>query len=155
VIYFFVAGASVLLTICWQLKNEVSTQLAITSPGSTQGTSDQIQPWSPAANSKPAVRCWCSTCRSSNPGFPQSRALSPTGKRIRKTPPIPSEAYSSVCCTWAAANCHPSRSWCSVAGSRSRSQYVITRCIIKDCTSHGWVLLNTWDIKLVWSIHQL
>jgi hypothetical protein len=44
VIYLFVAGASVLLIICWQLKNEVSTQLAITSPGSTHGTRDQVQP---------------------------------------------------------------------------------------------------------------
>jgi hypothetical protein len=44
VIYLFVAGASVLLIICWQLNNEVSTQIAITSPGSTRGTGDQIQP---------------------------------------------------------------------------------------------------------------
>jgi len=43
VIYLFVAGASVLLIICWQLKNEVCTQLAITSPGSTHGTGDQLQ----------------------------------------------------------------------------------------------------------------
>ncbi len=135
-------GPAALLSIiccCSQIHYEVSTQLGITS-SSTHGMGDQPQPWAPAADSKPAVRCWWSTCASSDPGFRQSRALSATGKRIGKTPPISSEASSRVCCTWAGANCHPSRSWCSVAGSRSRSEYVITRCIIKDCRSHGWVL---------------
>jgi len=130
-------GAAALLSIiccCSQIDYEVSTQLGIMS-SSTHGTGDQLHPWAPAADSKPAVRCWWSTCGSSDPGFPQSRARSATGKRIGKTPPISSQAYSRVCSTWAGNNCHPSP-WCSVAGSRSRSQFIITR-IIKDWRNHG------------------
>jgi hypothetical protein len=78
---------------CSQIDYEVSTQLGITS-SSTHGTGDQLQPWAPAADSKPAVRCWWSTCGSSDPASPESRALSATGKRIGKTPPISSRAYS-------------------------------------------------------------
>ncbi len=87
-------GAAALLSIicccCSQIDYDVSTQLGITS-SSTHGTGDQLQPSAPAAKSKPAVRLW-STCGSSDPRFPQSRALSATGKRVGKTPPVSSAA---------------------------------------------------------------
>ncbi len=95
-------GAAALLLIiccCSQIDYEVSTQLGFTS-SSTHGTGDQLQPWAPAADSKPAVRCWRSTCGSSDLGFPPSRTLSVTCKRVGKTPPVSSAAYSRVSCTW-------------------------------------------------------
>ncbi len=125
-------GGEVLQHYCRSSAAVHSTQLGITS-SSTHGTRDQLQPWPAAAKSKPAVRLW-STCASSDLGFPHSRARSATGKRVAKTLPGSSAAYSRFCCTWAGANYHASP-WWSVTGSRR----------INDCRNDGWVLNSYYD----------